>query len=121
MEKNLEEYLTKKIFENREPSETVSNVSGLYTLLASINRGIGQKCETSRLEDFAIDEIPNSIKEDNLREYIREFYQSLGYNEYSIGHLGPNMNFIKEGQKIGVNLSYSPHRRTCLITVLDRN
>jgi len=120
MEKNLEEYLTKKIFEDREPSESVSNAAGLYTVLASINRSMARKEGwKSRLEDFAIDEIPDSVKEDNLREYVREFYKSLGYKEYSLKHLGPHMNFIKEDQKIGVNLSYSPTRRTCLVTVLD--
>ncbi len=121
MSETLEAYLHKKIFGENLPNDySPSMTAVVYTIMASIGRSLSERASVKpRLEDFAIDSIPNSVKDNELMNYTREFYKSLGYDEFQLERLGPDINFRKEDKKIGVNLSYNPSIKTCLVTVLD--
>jgi len=129
MTKTLQEYLEERIFcDVGVPRDSLSNVAAIYTLMASVERTRRDlenwKHGKPYPEDFALDQIPISIGEEDIRGYIRDFYESEGYDFAELNATnspGPDMNFSMSEQELGINVSYNQFMRTCLVTVLDRS
>ena len=129
MTKTLQEYLEERIFGDMGvPRDSQTNVAAIYTLMASVERTRRDfenwKHGKPYPEDFIIEQIPIPMSEKDVRGYIRDFYESEGYNFVELNATnspGPDMNFSKSEQELGINVSYNQFIRTCLVTVLDRS
>lgn len=123
MAKTLQKHLVDRIFgENGAHSDSpIDHCTAIYTLMASMEKASREMVgRDPRPEDFAIDQLPVSVRDDDIQGYIREFYESEGYNAMSLKEFpGPDMRFIRGDQKLGINVSYNLSLRTCLVTVLD--
>ena len=119
MTDTLQSYLRGKILTeegmSREPT-SLEIFRAEKAFLEGIEQGLIIDGKT-KLEDFAIGNIPSTVNIDEINNHITEFYRPQGYNPLKRGEAVYDLGFRNGETKLGVNITYAKGMQTCLVTV----